>query len=238
LGALGPAAAGTHRVGSVAVQSAIDAAGRASLRPAPAEADDDVGMSDQRPRYGPLVSALGAAAVGVSVFLPWYGLTLTQSGVESAQRSLTTIAQQYGNGTFQTAAGSLSSRFGSLAGEQLGTLSAHDVLKVLSVVLLVLAAIGLIAALSNLAGAARTSRGQIALVGLVAGLGVAFRIVDTPAPEEGVFTLSVQWGAWLALVGSGAMILGDLWPGSKQDPMFPSEFSKAIEELSGWTPRP
>jgi hypothetical protein len=193
-------------------------------------------MSDHRSRYGPLVAALGAAALGVSVFLPWYGLTLTQGGVESAQRSLTTAAQQYGNPTFQTAAGSISSEFGALAGRQLGTVSAHDVLKVLSVVLLVLAAIGLIAVLLNLAGAVQTGRGQVALVGFVACLGVAFRMAVPPAPQEGVFTLSVQWGAWLALAGSAAMILGDLWPVSRQELAPPSEVSKAIEELPGWTP--
>src|SRR5271168_830166 len=65
----------------------------------------NLGMSDERPRYGPLVSGLGAAALGISVFLPWYSVTLTQSGVESAQHTLGAVARQYGNQSFQSAAG-------------------------------------------------------------------------------------------------------------------------------------
>jgi len=195
-------------------------------------------MSAERPRYGPLVSGLGAAALGISVFLPWYSVTLTQSGVESAQQTLGAVARQYGNQNFQSAAGEVSAKFGELAGHQLGTLTAHDVLKVLSIVFLVLAAIGLGAALLNLAGGARTGRGQIALVGLAAGLGVVFRMIDPPAPQEAVIALSLDWGAWLALIGSAAMIVGDLWlgPGPEHQDASTKEFSKVLEELSGWTP--
>ncbi|HTY95811.1 MAG TPA: hypothetical protein VMB91_02135 [Solirubrobacteraceae bacterium] len=193
-------------------------------------------MSDEGPRYGPLVSALGAAALGISVFLPWYSVTLTQGGVESARQTLGAVAQQYGNQTLRSAAGEVSAKFGALAGHQLGTLSAHDVLKDLSIVFLILAAVGLVAALLNLAGAARTGRGQIALVGLVAGLGVVFRMIDPPAPPEAVIALSLEWGAWLALIGSIAMIAGDLWarPGEREPST--KDFSKVLEELSGWTP--
>ena len=59
-------------------------------------------MSDERPRYGPLVSGLGAAVLGISVFLPWYSVTLTQAGVESAQHTLGAVAQQFGNQSFQS----------------------------------------------------------------------------------------------------------------------------------------
>jgi hypothetical protein len=193
-------------------------------------------MSDERPRYGPLVSGLGAAVLGISVFLPWYSVTLTQAGVESAQHTLGAVAQQFGNQSFRSAAGEVGARFGELAGHQLGTLSAHDVLKDLSIVFLILAAIGLGAALLNLAGGARTGRGQIALVGLVAVLGVVFRMIFTPAPPEAVIALSLDWGAWLALIGSAAMIVGDLWPEPEHQEVSTKDFSKVLDELSGWTP--
>ena len=194
-------------------------------------------MAADRPRYGPLVAAIGAAALGIAVFLPWYGLAFTQSGVESAQQVISGAASQYGNATLQGEAGALSARFGSLAGRQLGTVSAHDVLRDLRVVLLVIAAAGLLAALLGLAGAARTARGQIALLGTLAAACVAFRMVDPPVPDGGVVTLSLQWGAWLALLGALAMIAGDLWPAGRGAGASPPEVARALEGLSGWTPQ-
>jgi hypothetical protein len=194
-------------------------------------------MSDERFKRGQFVSALGAALLGACVFLPWYGVTLTQSGVESARSAITGIAQQYGNATLQSDAGAVGAQFGSLTGRTLGTLSAHDVLKDLSVVLLILAAIGLVAALANLAGMARTGRGQIALVGAIAFIAVGFRMVDPPAAPDEVLALTLRWGAWLALAGSAAMVIGDLWlssPRNEQQPQ--TELSQALEGLSGWTP--
>lgn len=194
-------------------------------------------MDDDRARYGALVSAIGAAVLAVSVFLPWYGLSLTASGVQSAQQGLTATAQQYGNTAFQSEVSSLSASFGSLAGRQLGTVSAHDVLKYLDTALVILAAIGLVAALLRLADAARIGPGQIALVGLLAGLAVLFRMVDSPAPQEAEFRLSLSWGIWLALAGSVAMIAGDLWSrGFARTEPSGEQLAKALDGLSGWTP--
>jgi hypothetical protein len=194
-------------------------------------------MDDDRARYGALVSAIGAAVLAVSVFLPWYGLSLTASGVQAAQQGLNTTAQQYGNAAFQSEVSGLSASFGSLAGRQLGTVSAHDVLKYLDTVLVILAAIGLVAALLRLVDAARVAPGQIALVGLVASLAVLFRMVDSPAPQEAEFRLSLSWGIWLALAGSVAMIAGDLWlRGSARREPSGGQMAKALDGLSGWTP--
>ncbi|MGH2833166.1 MAG: hypothetical protein ACRDK2_10370 [Solirubrobacteraceae bacterium] len=193
-------------------------------------------MGQDRARYGALVSAIGAAVLAVSVFLPWYGLSLTASGVQSAQQGLNAAAEQYGNTAFQSEVSGLSASFGSLAGHQLGTVSAHDVLKYLDSVLVILAAIGLVAALLRLADAAR-GPGQIALVGLLASLAVLFRILDSPAPQQTDFRLSLSWGIWLALAGSVAMIVGDLWPrGSARTELSGRELAKALEGLSAWTP--
>jgi hypothetical protein len=37
-------------------------------------------------------------------------------------------------------------------------------------------------------------------------------MVVPPAPAEPIFTLSIHWGAWLALGGAAAIVVGDLWP--------------------------
>jgi len=66
-------------------------------------------MVDDRAPLGLLIAALGAAVLAVSVFLPWYGVSITASGAASAQQELSTVAQQYGNASFQTASSEQSS---------------------------------------------------------------------------------------------------------------------------------
>jgi hypothetical protein len=174
-------------------------------------------MVDDRVRFGPLVSALGAALLGVSVFLPWYALSLTANGAAAAQQSLDSAAQEYGNTTLQDQASSIGAQFNAFAGRQLATLSAHQVLKDIGPVLLILAAIALLATLLRLAGVStpiETDGGQIALVGIAATLCVLFRIVDPPARQQAFFSLSLGWGIWLALAGSLAIVAGGLWPTS------------------------
>jgi hypothetical protein len=46
---------------------------------------------------GSLLAAAGAAMLAVSVFLPWYALTLTANGVAAAQQGLNQAAQLFGN---------------------------------------------------------------------------------------------------------------------------------------------
>jgi hypothetical protein len=199
-------------------------------------ADTGAVMAQDGLSWAPLVSALSAAALAISVFMPWYGVTLTQSGADSAQQGLESVARQYGNTTLQTDATSVSEHFGSLAGHQLGTVSAHEILKDLNVVLLLLAGIGLGAALLKLAGA-EIGTGQIALVGLLAGLCVAFRMIDPPAPQEGVFALPLAWGIWMALAASATMIVSDLWPRlTRRDEPSAAALAQALEGPSGWTP--
>jgi hypothetical protein len=194
-------------------------------------------MVEDRLRLGPLISALGAALLGVSVFLPWYGISLTGSGAASAQQELNGVAQQFGNATFQIQAKTVGAAFGAYAGHQIATLSAHQLLKDLNVVLLILAAIALLAALLRLASSEPMQAGgaQIALVGLAAALCVLFRMVDRPTPPENVFSLSLSWGIWLALASSAAIVVGGLWrpPGASRPK---DSFERGLNELSGWTP--
>jgi hypothetical protein len=72
-------------------------------------------MAEDRIRIGAFISTIGAAALGLSVFLPWYALTLTASGAASAQQALNSAAQQFGNASFQAQANSVGAGFSSAA---------------------------------------------------------------------------------------------------------------------------
>ena len=170
-------------------------------------------MVDDRAPLGLLIAALGAAVLAVSVFLPWYGVSITASGAASAQQELSTVAQQYGNASFQTGASQFGAEFSSLAGRQLATVSAHDVLKDISPILLVLAAVSLLASLLRLAGVAGlldAGGGQIALAGGTAALFVLFRMLAGPGGQTDLVSLSLSWGIWLALLGAAAIVAGGL----------------------------
>lgn len=197
-------------------------------------------MVEDRLRLGSLISAVGAALLAVSVFLPWYGVTLTASGAASAQQALNNMAQQYGNATFQTQAKAIGLGFSAFTGHQVTTLSAHQVLKYLNVILLILAAIALLLALLRLAGVSEPSQtggGQVAFVGFLATVCVLFRMVERPAPLEQVFSLSLSWGIWLALAGSVGIVTGSLWSTLTSNPNRSARsLARAWDGLSGWTP--
>ena len=179
-------------------------------------------MVDERPQFGFLLAALGAAVLAVSVFLPWYGVSITASGAAAAQQQLAGVAQQYGNATFQAGANQLGAEFSSIAGRQLATVSAHDVLKNISVILLVLAGLSLLASLLRLAGLSglEAGGGQIAVAGGLAGLFVLFRMVSPPGAQVDLVSLSLSWGIWLALLSASAIVVGGLLatsdPGRRQ----------------------
>jgi hypothetical protein len=170
-------------------------------------------MVDDRAPLGLLIAALGAAVLAVSVFLPWYGVSITASGAVSAQQGLSAVAQQYGNANLQAEASQLGAAFDSLAGRQLVTVSAHEVLKDISPILLVLAAIALLASLFRLAGASgpvEAGGGQIALAGGTASLFVLYRMLERPGAETDLVSLTLAWGIWVALLGAGAIVAGGL----------------------------
>jgi hypothetical protein len=168
-------------------------------------------MRDRRSSGGLLVSALGSAVLALSMFLPWYSVSITPAGVAAAQQQLASVAQQYGNTNLQSLAGQVGAGFNSVAGHQLVTLSAHQALKDLSVVLLLLAGIALVASLLRLADVAETSGDQIAVVGFVALLCVLFRMFSPPDAHTGLVSLSLGWGSWLALVATVAIVVGGIW---------------------------
>jgi hypothetical protein len=160
-------------------------------------------MVDDRSQLGFLIAALGAAVLAVSVFLPWYGVSITASGAATAQQQLSTVAQQYGNTTFQAGANQLGAEFSSLAGRQLTTVSGHDAVKHISLMLLVLAGLCLVASLLRLAGIPgliEASGGQVAVAGCVAALFVLYRMVTPPGGQIDLISLSLSTAA---IVGGG-----------------------------------
>lgn len=199
-------------------------------------------MSGLRSRYGLAVSALGAVVLAVAVFLPWYGVSFTSSGIALTQRVGQQIVAKYGNAELQSQMGSLHANLSGLAGHELGSLSAHQALSTINVVLLVLA--GLVCAIAVLAlagpasAASDANRLPLAVLGLLAGALVLYRIVDVPAPAGDFFSLSVREGAWLALLAAVAIVVGALWPTRDSDGDAPQPASEAVwAQLSGWTPK-
>lgn len=174
-------------------------------------------MVETRPSPGLLVSALGSAVLAVSMFLPWYSLSITAAGAAAAQQQLTTVAQQYGNPSMQALADQIGAGFGSVAGRTILTLSAHQALKDISLVLLLLAGVALLASLLRLAAVVEVGGDQIALVGFVAVLCVLFRILSPPGTHTDLVAYSRSWGCWLALAAAVAIVGGGLWtPSSGQ----------------------
>jgi hypothetical protein len=167
-------------------------------------------MVDDRSPLGYLIAALGAAVLAISVFLPWYGVTITASGVASAQQELSTVAQQYGNPTFQAGANQVGAQFNSLAGRQLTTVSAHQVLKDVSRILLLLAGVALLVSLLNLAGLTEGGGGQVAVAGSGAVLFVLYRMLSPPGGGTDLVSLSLSWGSWLALLSAAAIGAGGI----------------------------
>jgi hypothetical protein len=197
-------------------------------------------MAGDRPRYGLLVSALGAIVLAVSVFLPWYGVSFTSAGLTFVQQLGDQAASQFGNAALQGYMSNFHTNLNSLAGHQFMALSAHQALKDLNIVLLLLAGLAIAIALMALAGPGSSSDGHrapLALLGAIATVCVLFRMVDPPSVAGGIFSLSLREGAWLAFLGSMAMVAGVLWPRHRASAT-PSDaqLKRAWSELSGWTP--
>ncbi len=198
-------------------------------------------MAGSRSRYGLAVSALGAIALAIAVFLPWYGISFTDGGVALAQHVGDQVARQYGNAALQSEMASLHANLGGIAGHEFASLSAHQALSTMNVVLLILAGLGCAIALLALAGPVSASsdanRLPLAVLGAFAAACVLYRMIDPPTPAGGFFALSLRSGVWIALIGAIAMVLGALWPARSSAADDPAGASQAVwAQLSGWTP--
>ena len=177
-------------------------------------------MDDDHAPSGLLIAALGAAMLAISVFQPWYGLSITPSGAAVAQHQLAAMAQQYGNPALQSQAHAIETKFTSLAGHEITTVSAHQALKKDSLILLALAGIALLASLLRLAGMRGllfTTGSHIAVLGGLAFADVFFRILWRPgAGGEHFVAFSLHWGIFLALLSAAAIAGGGLLAGSNR----------------------
>jgi hypothetical protein len=200
-------------------------------------------MADRSARYGLVLSTVGAIMLALSVFLPWYALSLTPGGVSFVQQVGGQVASQFGNATLQRYMSTADAHLSGLSGRQFAAVSAHQLLHVVSVVLLIAAALAILITMLGLAGAeperSEGARAPLAAIGALAAVCVLFRMVDPPSVTGGVFALSLREGAWLALLGSVAIVAGALWPrpgaGSVREPG--TDAKAALASLSGWTPQ-
>jgi hypothetical protein len=198
-------------------------------------------MAGERPRYGLLVSALGAVVLAISVFLPWYGVSFTPHGIAFAQQLGKQVASQLGNATLQSYMASLHANLSGLAGHEFLSLSAHQALRTLNVVLLIAGGLGCVIALFALAGSTsgEANRGSLALLGALAAACVLYRMVQPPSPGGDMLSLSLREGAWLSLLGAAAMVVGALWPAQGGGAVSRQvDAQDTWSQLSGWTPGP
>lgn len=197
-------------------------------------------MSGDRSRYGLLVSAFGAIVLAISVFLPWYGVSVTATGISAAEQFTSQLAAQVGDPTLQAEMRQHAGELGGLAGRQLTALSAHQALRDMNVILLILAGLALLDALIPLARPVAEvpdgAGGSVVLLGLVAAACVLFRMVHPPTPEGGLLALSLREGAWLALLGSLTMVAGGLWPRQHSASLTDAAPESPFTALSGWSP--
>lgn len=165
---------------------------------------------------------------------------LTQTGANTARQALNSVALQFGNTAFQDRAQSVGNEFSALAGHQLATLSAAQTLHQIHIILLILAAGTFVAALLPLVDASQASAAsgdRIALLGLAATVCVLFRMVARPLAQEEILSLSLAWGAWLALLSSLAIVVGGLISRGEGGASYSaSADGKTWDSFSGWTP--
>ena len=174
-------------------------------------------MDDDRAPVGLLISALAAVVLALSVFAPWYGVTVTASGAAAAQTELATAAKEYGNANLQRQANILKAEFGSIVGRQVATVTARQATKRESLILLVLAGVALLASLfrlANMRGLLFATGSQIALLGGLAFAVVFWRVLVRPGAAVDLIALSPSWGIWLALLSAAGIAGGGLIAGS------------------------
>jgi hypothetical protein len=153
------------------------------------------------------------------------------------------VVTQWGNAALQSYLGAGNAYVRGLAGHQLATLSGHQALKYTSIVLLLLGGIAFLLALLRLvdsAGLPSANGSSIAGFGVLATICVLFRMGEPPsAPGQFAeyFSLSLHYGAWLALLSSLGMVLGGVWPRIvSRHPGSARESDKFWSGVSGWTP--
>ena len=205
------------------------AAGGSAIKLARDAADAPGTMAGERPRYGLLVSALGAVVLAIAVFLPWYGVSFTADGIAFAQQVGNQVAAQYGNATLQSYMASLHSETVGLAGHEFLSLSAHQALKTLNVVLLIVGGDGLrdrAVRARRLGLRARQTAARWRCSARWRPFACSTGWSRRLRPPGELFALSLREGAWLALLGAVAMVAGALWPAGARSRTRPAHRSQ------------
>jgi hypothetical protein len=197
-------------------------------------------MDANRSRYGLLISALGAVLLAISMFLPWYGISITTAGASAIAQAGDQFAASFGNANLQGLVGGLHGTFAALAGHEFASATARQALSNISIVLIVLAALAMLDSLVPLAraggGVPEGAGRALVPLGIVASLLVAYRMIVPPVPAGEFVSLSLREGAWLALLGSLMIGLGGMWPRAIPGVLPADEGGDMWASLSGWTP--
>lgn len=145
---------------------------------------------------GESLAAIGGCGLAISLWLPWYTITIPQSALDSVNQ----LSQQLG------ALGPVL-RSGAQLLSQLGPfhVTAWQVFKTLPAVLLVAAIIGGGLAVLALSDRAASTSQLTLLAGGVAAVLVGYRIAVPPGQNS---FASPAWGAYVGLLSSLALIAG------------------------------
>jgi hypothetical protein len=167
-------------------------------------------MHATRATGGLLVAAIGAAAVALATYQPWYAVGITSARGTGAEQQIASVAHQYGSPALLSMANRVGPHISQVAGRPAVTLSAHQSLHWVGTVILVLAALAALVSLLRLAGMLQGNGGVIAFLGVIAAGCTVFRLHQPPNPAPGYLSLSLSWGGWVALVGAVAVVVGGL----------------------------
>ncbi|MDX6480529.1 MAG: hypothetical protein QOG85_1039 [Gaiellaceae bacterium] len=176
-------------------------------------------MEDDHAPVGLLIAAIGAVMLALSVFAPWYRVTITAQGAAAPRTELAVATRPYASSAFQARLNAMGPRLNALAGRQIATESPKGTLKRDTLILLGIAAVAFLASLLRLAntrGLLFATGNQIALMGGAAFLLGFFRTLWRPgaAVNQPLVMHSLGWGIWLALVSAAAIVGGAFMAGS------------------------
>lgn len=161
-------------------------------------------------KSGQSLAAIGGLGLAISLWLPWYTISIPQSALNSVSQ----FSRQLG------ALGPLV-RSGAQLISQLGPFqaTAWQVFKTTPDVLLVAAIIGGGIALLALTDRAGSTSGLTMLAGAVGAVLVGYRMAVPPGQNSFV---SPAWGIYVGLISSLAMLAGGFLAGRESDAYAPS----------------
>jgi hypothetical protein len=183
-----------------------------------------------------MISALGGMLTVISVYLPWYGVSVTPAAINALQGTLSQIVPGWASSPYV-------SRFHDaaqgLAGRQIASVGLHQVFSHSGTLLAIAGGAATLLAMVSLgyqlSGPAQV--GALRLIGLAATLVVGWRMfAHLPHVSDAFIQVSLQHGAYLGLLGSLAIVAGTVLPRSLGAPAGAEDGADVWTQLSGWTP--